>query len=508
MKIKNIVLNKKIITATCAILIAMLSGIFLLAKNVHKDDIYYLVTFDSNGGTNIEEQTLKKGETAIKPIDPIKENNLFIGWQLNNEIYDFSLPVESNLTLKAQWKEIEEDIEYLTVVFDSDGGSTIANQIIEKGDVILKPQDPLKDGYSFDYWSLNNQEFDFTSKVEENIVLVAKWVKTKSESSNNSGNSTSTPRPSNNTSQDSTSKPPIEPDHDSNIQKPIPSDPIKYTVTFNSNGGSNVEKQTIVEGNKAIKPDDPTREGYTFVYWTLNGKKYDFSNTINNNIILIAKWTSNIWEIDESTGTIIKYKGSASTVEISKNIDGITIKSIKSGAFSNQNLKELRISANVLNIESDAIAKSNNINLLKVYMSDAQYKAINVRKAFGMENYCARDTDKGTLIWSRLVRNGCVSCNGSCSITNLINIYNIVGVYAIYYDVGNCVTRGPVITDAGHYIPTEEYTIGNISAPAGYRFDGWTGSNGNIPQKDIVIPKGSTGDKRYEAHCSKIDGAS
>lgn len=46
-------------------------------------------------------------------------------------------------------------------------------------------------------------------------------------------------------------------------------------VTFNSNGGSTVASQSVLEGNKAIIPSNPTREGYNFSSWTSNGNKLE-----------------------------------------------------------------------------------------------------------------------------------------------------------------------------------------------------------------------------------------
>ena len=63
-----------------------------------------------------------------------------------------------------------------------------------------------------------------------------------------------------------------------------------YTVTFDSNGGSAVTAQTIEAGQKATKPADPTKAGYDFKGWTLNGSAYDFNTAVNGNITLVATW--------------------------------------------------------------------------------------------------------------------------------------------------------------------------------------------------------------------------
>lgn len=62
-----------------------------------------------------------------------------------------------------------------TVVFDAQGGSDIAAVEVEKGSKVTKPDDPLRVGYTFQGWYLNDEEYDFDSAVEEDITLVAKW---------------------------------------------------------------------------------------------------------------------------------------------------------------------------------------------------------------------------------------------------------------------------------------------------------------------------------------------
>ncbi|MBQ9205702.1 MAG: leucine-rich repeat protein [Treponema sp.] len=66
-----------------------------------------------------------------------------------------------------------------------------------------------------------------------------------------------------------------------------------YTVTFLSNGGSDVspKEQAVASGKLATKPQDPTREGNTFLGWYKDGKTiFDFSTPITENTTLIAQW--------------------------------------------------------------------------------------------------------------------------------------------------------------------------------------------------------------------------
>ena len=79
--------------------------------------------------------------------------------------------------------------------------------------------------------------------------------------------------------------------------------PATYTVTFDSNGGSAVDAQTVALGDKATEPADPTREGCTFLGWTLNGADYDFDSKVTSNITLVAKWSVTTFYVDENGTT-------------------------------------------------------------------------------------------------------------------------------------------------------------------------------------------------------------
>ena len=63
-----------------------------------------------------------------------------------------------------------------------------------------------------------------------------------------------------------------------------------YTVEFNTDGGNAVSSVRVKKNKTLEKPEDPTKEGYKFVSWTLNGVEYDFTTPITDNIKLTATW--------------------------------------------------------------------------------------------------------------------------------------------------------------------------------------------------------------------------
>lgn len=66
------------------------------------------------------------------------------------------------------------------------------------------------------------------------------------------------------------------------------------TVTFASEGGTAVDSQTVLRGQKVAKPtDDPTKSGHTFIDWYLGDAPYDFDTPVIAPLTLTAKWEKN-----------------------------------------------------------------------------------------------------------------------------------------------------------------------------------------------------------------------
>jgi len=70
-----------------------------------------------------------------------------------------------------------------------------------------------------------------------------------------------------------------------------------YTVTFDSDGGSEVASQTVESGEKATKPADPVKDRYTFLGWFVGGEKYDFEKPVTSDLTLTAKWSVSAYTV-------------------------------------------------------------------------------------------------------------------------------------------------------------------------------------------------------------------
>lgn len=94
--------KKKIIIITIIALIILSVLLFIIFNR----NIKYDIVFDTNGGSLVETFSVDKNGTITKPEDPVKENYKFAGWYYNDELYDFSKPVTSDMKLEARWIEI------------------------------------------------------------------------------------------------------------------------------------------------------------------------------------------------------------------------------------------------------------------------------------------------------------------------------------------------------------------------------------------------------------------
>lgn len=103
---------------------------------------------------------------------------------------------------------------------------------------------------------------------------------------------------------------------------PIVTPTEKYTVKFDSNGGSSVSSQQVAKGGYASKPSNPSKTGHTFVEWQLNGQTFDFLTPITTNITLVA-----VWEV--SSGTLPD-TGLTDLSQYYKEAEGLTGSTLKS----------------------------------------------------------------------------------------------------------------------------------------------------------------------------------
>lgn len=150
-------------------------------------NVEYVITFNTQGGSDIAQIKVIQGEFILLPDDPIKLGYFFGGWYLDaacKEKFDSQKAVESDMTLYAKWHEdsdynptLSEEESY-EIKFDTQGGSAIATIKVKKDALIIMPIDPTKTGYAFDGWYLDeelSERFVSTKALTDDVVLYAKW---------------------------------------------------------------------------------------------------------------------------------------------------------------------------------------------------------------------------------------------------------------------------------------------------------------------------------------------
>ena len=144
----------------------------------------FAVTFDSQGGSAVEDASVARGQKVTKPAAPVREGYTFDGWFTeDDEEWNFDADVVTeDMTLFAKWT-----IKSYAVTFHTDGGTVVQSIQVNHGDKIVKPADPTKPNYTFAGWfkeaaCANAWNFD-TDVVTGNLDLYAKWNKDQVTSS-------------------------------------------------------------------------------------------------------------------------------------------------------------------------------------------------------------------------------------------------------------------------------------------------------------------------------------
>ena len=139
-------------------------------------DKEFTVTFDSQGGSEVDPITVKKGGTITKPTNPTKEGDIFDGWYTEattENLFDFATPIMSDLILYAGWRH-----DVFVITFDSQGGSAVASARVEKGQTVARPDDPTKKYCTFTGWYTEvalEHLFNFSTPIVQDWTLYAGW---------------------------------------------------------------------------------------------------------------------------------------------------------------------------------------------------------------------------------------------------------------------------------------------------------------------------------------------
>ena len=502
----------------------------------------YQISYDLDGGS-LEEGKSNPLEYDVDSnftlYNPSKTGHIFAGWQVNGgEELVNPVTISNEVGIKS-FKAIYTPINY-TITFDPNNGESTFTTTAPYGFKVNKPSNPTYNGYQFNYWALNNNQYDFNSTVQGEITLIAQYTpngdtpytvyhryrnlndsgfntyeehltgetgalvnlafrpqtgfdnpsSTKSLTISGNGDSseeyiyertnflftlndtdsdvtTSTPTGSypyetvitltannkaghtfngwkvgNETTYVSTSS-----TYSFTLTDAITISPVytinTYTASFDPNNGEQITYDTKNYNETFTAPNtNPLKTGYTFQYWALNNSQYNFSTPATDNIDLVAYYTLDTYSISYDLNDGSLADGESNPDNYNYFTDSFTLYNPNKEGYSFVGWEDL-----------DTGVISNNVTIYQ-QTGDKSYSAV----------------------YSKITYNIAYDLNG-----------------------GSLTTSNPTTYD----VETNTFTLNNPSKE-GYKFTGWTGSNGSTPQTTITINQGTTGDKEYTANFEEI----
>ncbi len=213
----------------------------------------YTMSFNSEGGSAVTSVTQNYNTAVAQPDAPTKTGYTFAGWYTGaggtGSAVTFPYTLTGNVTVYAKW-----NINYYTMMFDSDGGTSVTPVTQAYNTTVTEPTAPTNFGKTFGGWYTGlygaGTKISFPYTLTGNITVHAKW--------------------SLNT----------------------------YTLSFDSEGGSAVASVSGLYASFVNNPANPTKDGYTFDGWYLGdngtGSKAAFPYQIAGNATLYAKWNKKV----------------------------------------------------------------------------------------------------------------------------------------------------------------------------------------------------------------------
>ena len=268
----------------------------------------YTVSFDSKGGSSVEDQTIAKDTAIAYPSIPTKEGYAFKGWYADSdctELYDFTSTITENLTLYAGWAEMAtaegHESSYIDVVNRYNNSSdAYAITTTSSDSAPYFYFTALKSGTYYFYYKNGYSYYDYSTYVtvynvtKGSSVLSNYTYSTSYYSQSFTANAGDVIRVA---AYIYSSYPTTFSFYVTGAAYPTAGgtvgDPASFNVTFDSNGGTSVADQTIDRDTGIAYPSIPTKSGYAFKGWYADSdctELYDFTRVITKDLTLYAGW--------------------------------------------------------------------------------------------------------------------------------------------------------------------------------------------------------------------------
>ena len=357
------------------------------ALTVQWTDPTYAVTLHPSGGTinngNVTEYIYGVGATLPTADDMTYTGHTFKGWYDNEGLTGDPVMAIGGTEMGNKEYWAKWTINQYTITFDTDGGSEVAPITQDYGTAITAPADPTREGYTFTGWDTAIP----ATMPAHNMTITAQWTVNQ------------------------------------------------YTITFDTDGGSEVAPITQDYGSAITAPAAPTREGYTFTGWD----KTIPATMPAGDMTITAQWTVNQYTItyDLDGGTA---EGNPDTYTVET--DAFTLKNPTRPGYT------------FTGWSGTGLTGEDNLT-------------VTIPKgSTGNRSYTAH--------WS-------------------------LNTYSITYDLNGGTASG---NPTSYTVESATITL-NQPTKTGYTFTGWSGTD--LTGEDnltVTIPAGSTGDRSYTAHWS------
>ena len=229
----------------------------------------YTLAFDANGGTPVDTIVQNYDTALVPPADPSRTGYTFLGWE---PALPDSIP-PYDITYTAQWQ-----VNSYALSFDSDGGTPVDTIVQNYDTALVPPADPVLTGHLFAGWMPALPD----SIPPHDAHYVAMWQRCDYtlQFDTDGGNALSPLRSPYGAALVPPSPPQREGFNFLGWEPQIPTympaydltckarwERAEFTLTFDSNQGSNVTAISQLYDTPITPPEPPVRHGYTFCGW-------------------------------------------------------------------------------------------------------------------------------------------------------------------------------------------------------------------------------------------------
>ena len=252
------------------------------------------VTFDTFGGTKVAAITADYGTEISEPSAPSKPGFSFIGWEIdgNEAVFPFTLTEETVIT--AHWKAKEYTLSYYI------DGSLFAEESYNSGDTVAPAEAPVKEGFTFSGWQNLPEKMPGGNLRVEGSYSANRYTVTF----DTDGGSAIAPVTLDFGAEIETPEAPVKEGYtfcgwDRTIPETMPAGNIKvtalwvinqYTITFDSAGGTKISPVTADYGTVIEAPKRTVRLGFIFAGWQIDGKEVQWPYTVREDVTMTAQW--------------------------------------------------------------------------------------------------------------------------------------------------------------------------------------------------------------------------